>query len=200
MPILFLFLFLVFLAGIFGAALVLPIWTIVHCLSDETRSKRSKIVWVVLMFLVWPFTSFCYGIFASKKKAMQLLSGTSLVLSILFLGGIIFGLTYSAKMLRAEIPRLAEKLNRINTADITDTQRQQIKENLLALRDELTMRISELNTLHKAASLVQLYGIYTKDNTLTVSEYNDWINKFESRSMLDRRELDNYIRKRRYSP
>lgn len=200
MPALFLFLFLVFVVGVIAAVLVLPIWNIVDCLSDEARSKKSKIIWVVLMFFIWPFTSLCYGIFASRKKILRWLSGISLVLSVLFIGGIFFGLSYSAQMLRAEIPRLAEKLNQINTAEITDTQRQQIKENLLALREELTLSISALDTMHKAASLTQLYGIYTKDTTLTAAEYNDWTSKFQSRSMLDRRELDNYIRKMRYLP
>lgn len=181
--------------GFFFSILVYPIWLLVHCAISENRSTKSKVVWIVLMLLAWPFTGLVYGLFGSKRKLFQWISGIIIVVAMFVLIGIFSFMSRLSSISKQEIARTIVSLDQMDTTGISESQLKELKLSLLVLSDEMKMTLSRtaMEKLTKDISLMQLFYIYIKDHKISGTEYSDWIDKFKSREMIDRKALERYV-------
>jgi len=181
--------------GFFFSILVYPIWLLVHCAIAENRSTKSKVVWIVLMLLSWPFTSLIYGLFGSKRKLFQWLSGI-LIAAALVASIVIFSfMNKISGIAQQEMAMTIAKLDQMDTTGLSEAELKELKLSLLVLRDEMKMRLSKtaMEKLAKDISLYKLFYIYIKDHKISGDEYSDWVDKFKSRDMIDRKALERYV-------
>jgi len=182
------------IAGVIFGAFIYPLWTLIHCAISKSRSTKSKTIWIILMILTWPITSFVYGLFSAKRRLFQWISAI-LIFALVFLVTAFFYMTIKmGELTSAQISKTISKIDQIDTAGITPQGLTKLKEGLSVLKGEMKFKLSGLEKMNKAASLMQLFDIIDRDNKITASEYKDWMDKFESREMLDRKALEQYIR------
>lgn len=190
----FILTFFLIIGGVLFAAFIYPIWTLVHCATSESRSTKSKTVWIIFMILTWPITSLVYGLFSAKRKLFQWISGI-IIFGLIVLGTSFFYLMNRlGEMSSVEITKTISKIDQMDTMGITPQELSKLKKDFSVLKEEMKFSLSGLDKMHKAASLMQLFDIIDRDNKITASEYKDWMDKFESREILDRKALEQYIR------
>ncbi|MBM3248910.1 MAG: hypothetical protein FJZ10_05795 [Candidatus Omnitrophica bacterium] len=181
--------------GFFFSILVYPIWLLVHCAIAENRSTKSKVIWIVLMLLAWPLTGLIYGLFGSKRRLFQWISGIIITIAILALIGIFTFMGRLSSISRQEITRTVAKIDQMDTSGLSVSELKELKLSMLVLGDEMKMTFSRtaMEKLSKDISLMQLFYIYAKDDKISSYEYGDWVEKFKSRDMIDRKALERYI-------
>jgi ABC-type amino acid transport system permease subunit len=62
--------------------LVQPIWSLVDCAIDPQRGTPGKILWVLLLLLMWGVSNWFYGAFAAANKTLRNLTRLAWVLAI----------------------------------------------------------------------------------------------------------------------
>lgn len=195
MRIVALFSMFLFIGGIFFTILIYPIWLLIHCALSENRSTKFKVIWIISMLIAWPLAAIVYGLFGSKRKLFQWISGIIIVFCFLALGGIFYFTGRLADISRQEISRTIAKIDQFDTTAITESELKELKLSMLVLRDEMSMSLSRaaMENLAKDISLMQLFYIYIKDHKISQDEYGDWIEKFKARAMMDRKALEKYV-------
>ena len=68
---------------IFFLGIVHPIWSIVDCALSKAHSATSKVVWIVLMHFTSLLTSFFYGLFSARSRALRTCTIGSILVIIL---------------------------------------------------------------------------------------------------------------------
>jgi hypothetical protein len=62
--------------------LVQPIWCVVDCAIDGSRGTAGKVVWVLLLILLWGVANWFYGAFAAANTALRRLTRLAWALAI----------------------------------------------------------------------------------------------------------------------
>jgi preprotein translocase subunit SecY len=66
-------------------ALVQPVWCIVDCAIDDRRGAASKVVWIIVLLLLWSVANWFYGAFAAANGALRRLTRLAWLLIIVLL-------------------------------------------------------------------------------------------------------------------
>ena len=69
----------------FFMALVQPIWCIVDCAIDGRRGTASKVVWILLLILLWSVANWFYGAFAAGNATLRWLTRLAWTFAIVLL-------------------------------------------------------------------------------------------------------------------
>jgi hypothetical protein len=64
-------------------ALVQPIWCIVDCAIDDRRGTAGKVVWIIVLILLYGLANWFYGAFAASGHALRRLTRLAWVFTIL---------------------------------------------------------------------------------------------------------------------
>jgi len=82
---------LAFAAAVFVLALFMgiaqPIWCIIDCAIDDRRSTTSKIVWIILLVLLWGLTNWFYGALAAAGSVLRRITRIAWLAAILLVIG-----------------------------------------------------------------------------------------------------------------
>lgn len=176
--------------GVFGN-IIHPIWALADCVSSKTFTKKAKIIWGSLIVVLWSIGSAIYGLSVSKKRYFKWLSGLVLFSWIALLGVTAFSIPYLIKEFQKE---MNTSLSIIDLSDITEEQRTQIKSNLETLKNEMSIAwYKDLQKKLIARDMFRLLTLYLKDNKLEPAEYTDWIEKYNSRNVIDYSALAQFV-------
>jgi hypothetical protein len=74
---------------IFGCV-IQPVWCIVDCALDKTRSKTSTIIWVIVLFFTTCFAGFFYGVLAARSQHLRLATIGSVLGLLLSFGSFLY--------------------------------------------------------------------------------------------------------------
>ena len=64
-------------------ALIQPIWCIVDCAIDDHRGAAGKVVWIVVLILLYGLANWFYGAFAAGGKALRRLTRLAWIFAII---------------------------------------------------------------------------------------------------------------------
>jgi len=62
-----------------------PIWCVVDCAVDGKRGTGSKVVWIILLIVLYGLANWFYGAFAASGRALRRLTRLAWVFAILLL-------------------------------------------------------------------------------------------------------------------
>ena len=65
--------------------LIQPIWSIVDCAIDSKRGTASKVVWIILLVVLYGLTNWFYGAFAAAGGALRRLTRLAWAFAIVLL-------------------------------------------------------------------------------------------------------------------
>lgn len=63
--------------------LVQPIWCIVDCAIDDRRGTAGKVVWIIVLILLYGLANWFYGAFAASGRALRRLTRLAWVFTII---------------------------------------------------------------------------------------------------------------------
>jgi len=63
--------------------LVQPIWCIVDCAIDDRRGSAGKVVWIIVLILLYGLANWFYGAFAASGRALRRLTRLAWVFTII---------------------------------------------------------------------------------------------------------------------
>lgn len=63
--------------------LVQPIWCIVDCAIDDRRGAAGKVVWIIILILLYGIANWFYGAFAASGRALRRLTRLAWVFTII---------------------------------------------------------------------------------------------------------------------
>jgi len=63
--------------------LVQPIWCIVDCAIDDRRGTAGKVVWIIILILLYGMANWFYGAFAASGNALRRLTRLAWVFTII---------------------------------------------------------------------------------------------------------------------
>ena len=66
-------------------ALVQPIWCVVDCAIDGRRSAFGKVVWIIVLILMWSVANWFYGAFAAANTILRRLTRLAWAFAIVLL-------------------------------------------------------------------------------------------------------------------
>ena len=66
-------------------ALVQPIWCVIDCAIDDRRGTAGKVVWIILLILLWSVANWFYGAFAAANKVLRRLTRLAWIVAIALL-------------------------------------------------------------------------------------------------------------------
>lgn len=89
----------------FLAAMVMPVWALIDVLVDR-RQERARVVWVVLMMLLWGVTALIYAFFGTYSKALRYLS---IGILLFCLGGVVTFFWVGMEVQRAQVAEREER-------------------------------------------------------------------------------------------
>lgn len=64
-------------------AIVQPLWSIVDCAIDEKRGTGSKVLWIILLVVLYGVANWFYGAFAAAPGALRRLTRLAWAFAIL---------------------------------------------------------------------------------------------------------------------
>ena len=189
-----LFIYIFAFAWAFFFLLIFPIWTIIHCVSSSSRGTASKIFWIILIILTWTLGSILYGLLSSQKKAFQVISIFYILIVLVLGGSSIWGSKAVVQHAKGQITSAIQEIDQIDTTEMTPQQVADFKESLILLQEDLKGDYRQLKRQYIVLIFLDYFKIITMDSKITSAEDQDWMNKFQARSMLDRRKFKNSIR------
>jgi hypothetical protein len=76
----------------FGALLVFmvliqPIWCIVDCAVDTRRGTAGKVIWIILLVVLYGFVNWFYGAFAASGRVLKVLTRLAWIFGLVLLVG-----------------------------------------------------------------------------------------------------------------
>lgn len=185
---------IVILAVMIYGMFVFPVWMIVNC-ANSSRPSNIKRNWIIFLVLVWPIASFIYALVSFKKRSFQWISSlTMMVIAICVIVFAFFAFNIIKKEEIGSIDKAAAKIDSLDIAELSLDEITLIRDDFSVLSKEAkNAGILTNEKIGKAALLARLFDIITEDNKLSRAEYGDWINKFESRNMIDDEKLEDYV-------
>jgi hypothetical protein len=67
--------------------MVQPLWCIVDCAVDEKRGTGGKVVWIILLVVLYGLANWFYGAFAASGRWLRRLTRTAWLVAIILLIG-----------------------------------------------------------------------------------------------------------------
>jgi hypothetical protein len=67
--------------------LIQPIWCIVDCAVDNRRGAFGKVVWIILLVVLYGLANWFYGAFAASGRALKLLTRLAWAFALILLVG-----------------------------------------------------------------------------------------------------------------
>ena len=188
-------LFLLFLAMLF-LFLVFPLWMMIDCVISKERKIISKVLWVIFILLSWVLGSLAYGLFGSRKVFIQWLSGIIFAVGFLSIFLFVNFLYQTSHMVASDSIKRAATLQ---AGDLTQERIDQMKNNLLILRQELNdakgfKAIYFIKDTYKDLMLHQIFILMMKDGQIQSIEYDEWTERFDHRRQLDAKKLGEYLK------
>lgn len=184
---------LLLLAGVFFVFLILPIWLLINCVTSDS-SKASKAVWVVCMFLLYPWAGYAYGLFAAKRPVLRIFCGLALGGIVLIIAGLAFYLGADVRRADNVASACALKIEQGPAEALPAPEKERIVSSLLVLKKELDLPWHRTESKYKAIILIDNFDQMISDGNLTQEELRDWDNKFQARETLDPSALRQAIR------
>jgi hypothetical protein len=74
-----------FLALLLFMALVQPIWCVVDCAVDNQRGAAGKVIWIILLIVLYGLANWFYGAFAAAGPALRRLTRLAWAFAIVLL-------------------------------------------------------------------------------------------------------------------
>jgi hypothetical protein len=143
--------------------------------------------------MVWPIGSYIYGLLKSEKAIMKWIGGGLLIMGAIS-GSIVLSATDRViNMESTQFNTLINELDQMETSDLTREQLKQLKASLRIVQKDMQTNWFNFNKKSNASILFDLFAIITEDRHITFSDYNDWMNKFESRDILDASSFREYV-------
>ena len=158
---------------------IYPLWALIHCAISQSRSNKSKIIWIITMILVWPLASLIYGLFGSQKRLFQWFSGIAIAGSIC----IFAVLFYTATLKGVSLTNQLAKLPLINTSELSQENIATLKDSLATLREEARFSLRKFPRTASAGRMITEFALITRDNKIALSEYDRWTSMFKSRGL-----------------
>jgi hypothetical protein len=62
--------------------LVQPIWSVIDCALDKRRGTAAKVLWILLLIVLWGVANWFYGAFAAANTGLLRLTRLAWVLAI----------------------------------------------------------------------------------------------------------------------
>ena len=193
------FLLLILLWLLF-ACLILPIWILIHC-ATSALSGKAKTLWMLFMLLIWPIGGLVYGFFVSKKRFFRWSAGVSFFLFLMLAVGLVLGMPFIFKEGQKQGASIMSKFDHLNMSDMSQEGQGKLKTALETLQREVSARENWLSKFEKAERVTNLYDlfvIYAEDNQLTNVEYRDWMEKYNTRNLIDQDALKEHVRQLKY--
>lgn len=188
-------LFLLFLAMLF-LFLVFPLWMMIDCVISQERKIISKVLWIIFILLSWVLGSLVYGLLGSRKVFIQWLSGIIFAVGFLSIFLFVNFLYQTSHMVASDSIKRAATLQ---AGDLTQERIDQMKNNLLILRQELNdakgfKAIYFIKDTYKDLMLNQIFILMMKDGQIQSIEYDEWTKQFDNRRQLDAKKLGEYLK------
>lgn len=189
------FVSLVLMAAILFMFVAFPIWMIVDCAITASRKSLSKALWIVFMLLTWTLGAIVYGVFGSKKRGLQWTAAIIFITGVIGLYLFVRGLFYVADLASREA---LKKVEAIQTGVLTQANLDQLRARLVVLQQEEQSRqgaqkIFALRETLKNITITQIFLKMQEDGNLTPTEYQIWIEKFDTRQTQDPDELKAFL-------
>ena len=70
--------------------LIQPIWCIVDCAVDDRRGTGGKVIWIILLIVLWGLANWAYGAFAAAGRALRRLTRLAWLVAIALLLAFLF--------------------------------------------------------------------------------------------------------------
>ena len=176
MALVFLFAFFFF---ILCGAVIYPIWMLFHCAMSPLNGKM-KTIWLLVILFTWSLGAILYGLIRCEKRSAPWISA----IALMCIGMIsVFPLIKMYKAANNYAIEKLSKIDRLNTAKLSPDELTELKASLRALQSEVKSK--NLERALRASHFSTLFSIYANDHQITPMEYREWIEKFNSRDMLD---------------
>ena len=75
--------FIAFVALMVFMALIQPIWCVVDCAVDNKRGTASKVIWIIVLIVLYGLANWFYGAFAASGRALRRLTRLAWVFTII---------------------------------------------------------------------------------------------------------------------
>ena len=188
------FVILAVLFGIVFCAVIYPLWVLIHCAISKVMGTTAKVIWIIIMVLFWPLGGYVYGLFGSQKKNFQWISGSIFAFGLIFIIMTSYAMSWLVDSTSQTISTGISTIKQLDNNSITQEQLIRLNNSLLILDEEIHGDWLSFDKKLKAISLMDYFDLITEDKKITVSEYIDWMGKFESRQMLNLDGLQQYIK------
>jgi len=167
----------------------------------STRSVLSKVVWLVVMILIFPFMALVYGVVACKKRLARWLSAIGLLSIGLLLGVGMWGLWTIGDLMLTYVTDVEKLLANVRYQDVSEDEKEHIKTVLDEMKTDARLpmleQLKKRRSLKVKTSLLGLLEVYTDDGVLDAEEYKKWAQKYEERDVLDPDAFEEYVRKKK---
>ncbi len=183
-----------FLAGILFYLFAFPVWMLVHCAGAEGLSKKAKAFWIVSILLLGPVGGAFYGFFVSKKTRLRWFSGLFFVLCAVFVVLFFFSMSYLTHTVPKMMSETIVRLDHLGPPNLSPEDQARLRTSVETLREEMKGPWSQTAKKEIAWALYNFLVQMIQDNQLTPAEYQDWMNKFNSRNILDPKALQEAVR------
>lgn len=183
----------VLLIAFFFYGVIFPALLFIDCIKSE-RSKLSKVLWAIVMFIFWPLPHFIYGVLYLKSFFKRMLAGVCLAITLLFVVGAFLLIPRLQGIQISEMESILEQVQQVEMPGTLPDARDRAIAALRTLQEE-TGRSGFLNIeqMEIASNLNAILEEMIRDNQWTSSEYQSWIEKFRTRQFLDHEALEDFL-------
>lgn len=168
---------------------IYALWMIGHCVRAKDMNTKSKVIWTVAMLLVWPVAGIIYGIVSSKDEGIRMISFAAIFLGAVLTFFVIQGINQGSRLVRAMMVLKVSELQQNNLSELDKEQVQFLNESLNIVEKEVGAGLLQREKKFKALILYQLYSKLVKDKKITLAEFLDWKNSYNTRETMDAKEF-----------
>lgn len=189
------------LLGLLAAALFLfyllafPIWMLVQCAVSTHLSKKAKALWLLSIVVTATAGAALFGLFASRKRSVQWISGVGLAACVAVAALTLVGLTSFAKETPAALEKALARMEEVQSPELSKQEMGQLRDALQTLLEEVRQSPWYRVEGKVAAMNLQRFLMHlAADSRLSQEDYHQWKEKFESRRLLDQKAFEEYVK------
>lgn len=183
-----------FLSGVLFYFLIFPIWMLIACATSKVLSNKAKAFWVVAMIFIWPLAGILFGLSRSNVRLVRRLSGVFVFLCVVGVALLIGFMPKINKFMHDATSQTIARLERVQMSNVSISDQGRLRTSLDQLQKETDQPWYALKQRQIAWQLFNLMDVMIGDSQLTSDEYVQWMGKFNSRSVLDYRMLEQQVR------
>jgi hypothetical protein len=170
----FMLFILLFAVSMLFLGLALPIWAIIDCATSEERTNQSKVIWIIVIVVLWTAGACIYGIVSSQGR-LRVASVISLFVFILMFVWLFSFAGAQSPQISSALNQYAEALHSrsISTGSLAGFEVEHMESDLreLARADK---SIFGLRKMKKSLQAIRVFKSIAQDNKISVEEYNIW--------------------------